>query len=61
MSSVNWAVSGAGHFWPIWIIAGWGIGLAAHAWRIDGQKPISEAEVIDEMNRVENPSTRTSC
>jgi hypothetical protein len=54
-------VSGAGHFWPIWIIAGWGIGLAAHAWRIDGQKPISEAEVIDEMNRVENPSNRTSC
>jgi len=27
-----WAFSGAGYFWPIWIIAAWGIGLAFHAW-----------------------------
>ena len=26
-----WAASGAGYFWPIWPILGWGIGLAAHA------------------------------
>jgi class 3 adenylate cyclase len=25
-----WAASGAGYFWPIWPILGWGIGLAAH-------------------------------
>ncbi|HWH45331.1 MAG TPA: adenylate/guanylate cyclase domain-containing protein [Thermoleophilaceae bacterium] len=25
-----WAAGGAGYFWPIWPILGWGIGLAAH-------------------------------
>ena len=25
-----WAASGAGYFWPIWPMLGWGIGLAAH-------------------------------
>lgn len=57
---VIWAASGAGYFWPIWAIAGWGIGLAAHAWQIYGRKPISEAEIIEEMRRVENPRDRTS-
>ena len=26
-----WAASGAGYFWPIWPILGWGIGVACHA------------------------------
>jgi class 3 adenylate cyclase len=26
-----WAASGAGYFWPIWPIMGWGIGVGAHA------------------------------
>jgi hypothetical protein len=26
-----WAASGAGYFWPIWPLLGWGIGLASHA------------------------------
>jgi class 3 adenylate cyclase len=25
-----WAASGGGYFWPIWVILGWGIGVAAH-------------------------------
>ena len=25
-----WAASGAGYFWPIWPMLGWGMGLAAH-------------------------------
>jgi hypothetical protein len=57
---VIWAASGAGYFWPIWVIAGWGIGLGAHAWRIYGQKPISEADIIEEMHRPENPPNRPS-
>lgn len=57
---VIWAASGAGYFWPIWSIAGWGIGLAAHAWRVYGDKPISEADILDEMQRPENPPNRTS-
>ena len=36
---IIWAATGAGYFWPIWVIAGWGIGLVAHAWRVHGQSP----------------------
>jgi Domain of unknown function (DUF1707)/2TM domain len=30
-----WALSGAGYFWPVWPIMGWGIGVASHtaSWR----------------------------
>ena len=28
---VIWAASGAGYFWPIWVMGGWGIGLAFNA------------------------------
>ena len=52
---VVWAASGAGYFWPIWAIGGWGIGLAAHAWNVYGQKPISEADIAEEMHRRGNP------
>ena len=47
-----WALSGAGYFWPIWAIGGWGIGLATHAWHTYGQKPISEDEIQAEMRRL---------
>jgi hypothetical protein len=57
---VIWAASGGGYFWPIWVIAGWGIGLAAHAWQTYGHKPISESDIIEEMHRVENSSGHTS-
>ena len=48
---IIWAASGAGYFWPIWPIAGWGIALALHAWRIYGQKPITEDDIAQEMHR----------
>lgn len=25
-----WAATGAGYFWPIWPLLGWGIGVASH-------------------------------
>ena len=31
-----WAVTGAGFFWPIFPILGWGIGVAAYAWDVYG-------------------------
>jgi hypothetical protein len=27
-----WAVTGAGFFWPIFPLLGWGIGIGFHAW-----------------------------
>ena len=47
-----WAITGAGYFWPAWILGGWGIGLVFHAWNVFGQKPIGEAEIQREMERL---------
>lgn len=49
MLVVIWAVSGAGYFWPIWPILGWGIGLALNAWTVFGQRPITEDDIRKEM------------
>ena len=27
---VAWAISGAGYFWPLWPLLGWGLALAKH-------------------------------
>jgi hypothetical protein len=48
-----WAISGRGYFWPIWPLAGWGIGLALHAWQTYFQKPITEDDIRREMKRVD--------
>ena len=46
-----WAVTGAGYFWPIWVICGWGIGLVLHAWDVFFRKPVTEADIDAELNR----------
>lgn len=48
---IVWALSGGGFFWPVWVIAGWGIGLAMNVWEVYGRKPITEADVDDELRR----------
>ena len=48
---VVWAVTGPRYFWPIWPIAGWGVGLAAHAYVAYFQKPITEQDILREMER----------
>ena len=50
---IVWAATGAGYFWPIWVIGGWGLGLALHGWKLWGQQPISEAEIQEESRRLE--------
>jgi uncharacterized membrane protein len=47
-----WAVTGAGFFWPIFPILGWGIGVGANAWDVYGRKPITEEEVQRETERL---------
>jgi hypothetical protein len=46
-----WAFSGGGYFWPIWVIAGWGVGLALNAWTVYFERPITEDEIRREMER----------
>jgi Domain of unknown function (DUF1707)/2TM domain len=31
-----WAFSGRGAFWPIWVVLGWGLGMAFYAFRVFG-------------------------
>jgi hypothetical protein len=32
-----WALTGAGYFWPVWPMLGWGIGVASHASAVRGR------------------------
>lgn len=34
-----WFVTGAGAFWPVWPLLGWGLGLAVHASTTFGSRP----------------------
>jgi hypothetical protein len=47
-----WAITGAGFFWPVFVILGWGIGVAANAWDVYGRRPITEEEVARETERL---------
>lgn len=46
-----WAISGAGYFWPAWVMLGWGVGLALNAWDVFFRRPITEADIEREMRR----------
>ena len=46
-----WAFSGGGYFWPIWVIVGWGVGLAFNAWAVYFERPITEDDIRKEMER----------
>ena len=47
-----WALTSAGHFWPVWPILGWGIGVVAHAVSVY-VKPteITDAQIDRELGR----------
>jgi hypothetical protein len=51
---VIWAVSGAGFFWPIFPILGWGIGILFHGWDVYQKEP-TETEIQKEMDRLRKP------
>ena len=46
-----WALTGRGYFWPGWIIGGWGIGLALNAWDVLLRRPVTEADIDEELRR----------
>lgn len=52
-----WAATGAGYFWPAWVLGFWGIGLVMHAWTAFVQKPITEADIRREIQRGGSPVT----
>jgi hypothetical protein len=48
---VVWAMGGRGYFWPAWVMAGWGVGLALQAWHLYGRRPITEDDIQRELRR----------
>jgi hypothetical protein len=40
-----------GYFWPIWVMLGWGIGVAFNAWDAFARGGVSEEEIQREMER----------
>lgn len=46
-----WAMTGGGSFWPFYPMAGWGIGLALHAYGVWSAAP-TEAQVRAELQRM---------
>jgi hypothetical protein len=46
-----WGITGAGFFWPMFPILGWGIGLFFHAWDVYSGPP-TEAKIRHEMERM---------
>lgn len=51
---VIWAMSGAGYFWPAFVMGGWGIGLVANAWDVYGRGDVwTEDQIHHEMERIE--------
>lgn len=46
-----WALTTTGFFWPVFPIAGWGIGLAMNAWDVWRGGEFSEAQIAREIAR----------
>jgi hypothetical protein len=46
-----WAMTGAGYFWPAWIIAGWGVGMLLGLWDYL-RGPVTDADIDDELRRM---------
>ena len=50
---VIWVVAGGdGFFWPVFPIAGWGIGVIMNAWDVYGRQEITEDDIHREMHRL---------
>jgi hypothetical protein len=46
-----WAFTGAGFFWPVFPIFGWGIGVFFHGWDTFSE-PLSEDRIDQEVERL---------
>ena len=47
-----WLVTGQGFFWPVFLIAAWGIGLVMNAWEVYRRQDYTEEQIQDEINRL---------
>lgn len=47
-----WAATGAGDPWPLWLTGIWAIGLVFNVWDVYFRKPITETDVLHEIERL---------
>lgn len=45
----TWLVTGAGYFWPGWVLAGWGVLLVLDGWNVYLRAPITDEDVEAQM------------
>ena len=48
---IGWAISGRDYFWPGWVMAGWGVLLLLDASKLYLRKPITKADIDEELRR----------
>jgi hypothetical protein len=46
-----WALTGAGYFWPAWVLGLWGVGLVLHGWEAFVRRPVTDEDVEAELER----------
>jgi hypothetical protein len=47
-----WAIGERDYFWPGWVLFGWGIGILFHAWNTFFSRPVTDADVEAEIERL---------
>lgn len=50
---VIWAITSAGFFWPIFPMAGWGIGVVMNAWDVWHGEEFSDEQISREVERMQ--------
>lgn len=48
---VIWGLSGFGYFWPGWVLGGWGAFLVLDWWNAFFRRPVTDADVEEELRR----------
>jgi uncharacterized membrane protein len=47
-----WATTGAGYFWPIWPMLGWGVAIVIQAWATFARPSVTESAIQREIDRL---------
>ena len=48
-----WAITGAGYFWPAWVLLGWGVGVILNVWDVYFRRPVTEHDIEQEMKKLQ--------
>ena len=46
-----WLVTGAGYFWPGWVLAGWSVLLLLDGWNAYLRRPITDKDIDEQLRK----------